>query len=304
MIMIRTVLLYISVIVIIASGEGSDSLSSAGQGCTVAKNTEMTFDTMSGVLPKMIKNHGKPYLVVSDIEVPADQTVTIEPGVVLMFRDFTGLHVQGKLIALGTRKAPIVFTSEFDTSYNRSDDNVPNPFDWNGVYIHSGGIGTSIEYCKVFYSVYGIKTDTKYIRISPAQFRDNGKSDFILEGKSISTGKQPYSYVLDMKDAVKDGVPVTILRDPAAPRRNTIRYIGLSAVLAGAAGSVYFGLQTKDVQDKLELLSRDVDENTASHSSTEWNSKHNRRNRLLSYTISFGTAALLGLTGFVWTFTF
>jgi hypothetical protein len=284
------------------SGETSDTLQLR---TTPNSSSEYSkpLDTLSGPLPKLLRNPGHPYLVIADIEVPADQTVTIDPGVVMMFRDFSGLHVQGKLIALGNKKAPIVFTSEFDTMYNKSD-NVPNPFDWNGIYIHSGGIGTSLEYCKILYSFYGIKTDTKYIRINPAQFRDNGKGDFTLEGKTITTGKTPYSYVLDMKDAAIDGVPVTILRDPLAPKRNTFRYVGLTASLFGASGAVYFGLQTKETHDKLKLLSRNDDENTAQYTSSDWNSKRNRRNRLLSYTISSGVASIIGLTGIFWTFTF
>lgn len=304
--MITKVLFSILIIVIFVSGQSNGTKPSSGPTSSGQLPGEKSqFTTISGPLPKIMRYNAKPYLVISDIEVPADQTVSIEPGVVMLFRDFTGLHVQGKLVALGTRKAPIVFTSEFDTTYNKSDDNVPNPFDWNGIYIHSGGIGTSIEYCKIFYSVYGIKSDTKYIRINPAQFRNNGKSDFTLEGKQITTGKEPYSYILDMKDASVDGVPVTILRDPLAPKRNTFRYTGLTAALGGAAGAVYFGRQTLQRQHELSILSKDSEDNIGSpHTTADWGSKRDRRNRLLSYTLASGIASVIGLAGLTWTFTF
>ncbi len=303
--MITKTLFSILTTVIVVSGQSDNTTtSSPASSINQLKGEDSPFTTIAGPLPKIVRYTAKPYLVTSDIEVPTDQTVSIEPGVVLLFKDFTGLHVQGKLVALGTRKAPIVFTSEFDTMYNKSDDNIPNPFDWNGIYIHSGGIGTSIEFCKIFYSVYGIKSDTKYIRINPAQFRNNGKSDFTLEGKQISTGKEPYSYILDMKDASKDGVPVTILRDPLALRRNTLRFTGLTAALGGAAGAIYFGRQTIEHHDELGLLSRNADENIANHSNAEWDSKRDRRNRLLSYTLVSGITSVIGLTGLTWTFTF
>jgi hypothetical protein len=303
--MITKALFLLLLIVMFVSGQTngtktSTSSSSSGQ----VSGDDSPFITISGPLPKIVRYDAKPYLVTSDIEVSSDQTVSIEPGVVILFRDFTGLHVQGKLVALGTRKAPIIFTSEFDTMYNTSGDNVPNPFDWNGIYIHSGGIGTSIEYCKILYSVYGIKSDTKYIRINPAQFRNNGKSDFTLEGKQITTGKEPYSYILDMKDASIDGVPVTILRDPLAPKRNTFRYTGLTAALGGAAGAVYFGRQALEHHHELGELSRDNDENTGSHTNADWVLKRDRRNRLLMYTVSSGITSVIGLIGLTWTFTF
>lgn len=304
MIMILKALFSVLIMVMFVSGQTIDSKTSNPSSSGQAPGDGGQFITISGPLPKVLRQNAKPYLVISDIEVPADQTVSIEAGVVLMFRDFTGLHVQGKLVALGTRKAPIVFTSEFDTVYNRSADNVPNPFDWNGIYIHRGGIGTSIEYCKVFYSVYGIKSDTKYIRINPAQFRNNGKSDFTLEGKQVTTGKEPYSYILDMKDASIDGVPVTILRDPLAPKRNILRYTGLTAALGGAAGAVYFGRQSFERHKELGLLSRDDDENTGKYVNEDWASKRDRRNRLLGYTLASGIASIIGLTGITWTFTF
>lgn len=301
----KTLFSILSIIILVSGQSDTANVASPPSPSNQSKGEDSPFIAIAGPLPKTVRFNAKPYLVTSDIEVPADQTVSIEPGVVLMFRDFTGLHVQGKLVALGTRKAPIVFTSEFDTTYNKSGDNVPNPFDWNGLYIHSGGIGTSIEFCKVFFSVYGIKSDTKFIRINPAQFRNNGKSDFTLEGKPITTGKEPYTYILDMKDASVDGVPVTILRDPFAPKRNTFRYTGLTAALGGAAGAVYFGRQTVQHQNELNFLSKDSDDNIGtSNTTTAWSSKRDRRNRLLSYTLASGIASLIGLTGLTWTFTF
>jgi hypothetical protein len=295
----------ILIIVTFVSGQSGITATTADSSLSNQSASEgSSYATISGPLPKVVRYTTKPYLVTSDIEVPADQTVSIEPGVIFLFRDFTGLHVQGKLVALGTRNAPIVFTSEFDTTYNVSSDNVPNPFDWNGIYIHQGGIGTSIENCKILYSVYGIKSDTKYIRINQTQLLNNGKGDFTLEGKTVTTGNEPYSYILAMKDASVDGVPIKILRDPQAPKRNTLRYTGLTVALGGAAGAVYFGRQAIESHHKLGELSSDDDEITGSYTKADWVSRRDRRNKLLIYTLSSGIASVIGLTGLTWTFTF
>jgi hypothetical protein len=260
-------------------------------------------DTLTGPLPKLLRDIGKPYFVAADIEVPADQTVTIEAGVVLLFRDFSGLHVQGKLVALGTQTKPVVFTSEFDTLYNNVSASIPNPFDWNGIYIHSGGIGTSLEHCNVYYSVYGIKSDTKFIRISSSVLRDNGKGNFTLEGATIET-TEPFSYVLDMKDASVDGVPVDILRDPLAKKRNVLRYTGLAVLVAGVACTGYFSWQAYEAEQDFEPLRANDDLNLRNYSNTDWKKARDTRNENIVYSACSGVGLLLGLTGFVWTFTF
>ena len=44
----------------------------------------------------------------------------------------------------------------------------------------------------------------------------------------------PYSYSISVKDAMVDGVPVKILQDPEARKRNSFRYSGLGICAAGA----------------------------------------------------------------------
>ena len=52
---------------------------------------------------------GSPYLIEGDITVPAGGTLTIEPGVEVLFQGFYGLAVNGTLQAVGTEGAPILF---------------------------------------------------------------------------------------------------------------------------------------------------------------------------------------------------
>ena len=264
----------------------------------------VAFDTIAGPLPGTIKAKKNPYLVVGDIEVPAGKTVSVERGTVFLFKNFTGLHVQGKLVALGTREHPIVFTTENDQSVNPTTPLYPNPYDWNGIYIHADGIGTSMAFCKVLFSVYGIVSETKFIRLDPVILRSNGKSNLVIEGKEETVTDKPFCYVLSTKDAMIDGVPVKILKDPLAPRRNTVRYISLAGALAGIGIGGYYGVQWKKNRDELRLMSTDDPDKLRKYSGTDWNRTRDTRNKYSWYMTAGAFAAVLGIAGFSWTFTF
>ena len=264
----------------------------------------VAFDTIAGPLPATVKAKGKPYLVVGDIEVPTGKTVSVEQGAVFLFKNFTGLHVQGKLVALGTRDRPIVFTSENDRSVNPGSALLPNPYDWNGIYIHADGLGTSMAYCKIMFTVYGIVSETKFIRLDPVVLRSNGKSNLVIEGKEQTVTDKPFSYVLSTKDAMIDGVPVKILRDPVAPRRNAVRYVSLAGMLAGAAGGAYYGVQWKKNQDYLMRISTDDPQKLRLHSGTDWTQTQSLRNKDIWYTSGGALVAVICALGFSWSFTF
>jgi hypothetical protein len=62
------------------------------------------------------------------LSVPAGVTLTVEPGVRVMARSGTYLHVGGHLVAIGTSAQPIMLTSATDDG----------PGQWAGVYIQEG----------------------------------------------------------------------------------------------------------------------------------------------------------------------
>jgi uncharacterized repeat protein (TIGR01451 family) len=88
---------------------------------------------------------GSPYLVQGDVEIPAGDTLVIEPGVTVQFETEAGLSARGTLTAVGTAASLIRFTSA-QTS--------PSPGDWEGVEIrYSSG---SLAWIQIDYAVNGL----------------------------------------------------------------------------------------------------------------------------------------------------
>jgi hypothetical protein len=217
------------------------------------------FTILAGDLPLHIPFTGKPYRIKSDVFVPTGKICTIDPGVVFLFKNFTGMHVQGTLIVKGTEQRAVVFTSDNDTLYNPNAKLKPNPYDWNGIVIHEDAIGTDFQYITCRYSVYGINSLTRFFRILNGIFNDNGRSDVTVENIPQHVGvAQPYSYTLSIKNAAVDGVPVKILGDPDAARRNAFRLSGVGLFIAGAIAGTVFAVQMNAYQKKITTYNNDL----------------------------------------------
>jgi len=197
------------------------------------------FDTLAGPLPDTVKSSKKGFIVVGDIEVPVNKSVTIAAGTVFLFKNFTGLHVQGKLIAHGTKDRPIVFTSENDRAFNASTALYPNPFDWNGIYIHPDALGATLSFCKIFFSVYGIISETKFIRLEEITFKQNGKSNLTIEGKEAAPTDQTYSNVPQTEAPRAAPVAAAPFKDPLIAKREILRYGGVSLASVSTAVTAY-----------------------------------------------------------------
>lgn len=268
-------------------------------------SSALEFDTISGPLPKTVFAGEKPYFVASDIEVPFGKTVTIEPGAIFLFQNFTGFQVQGQLIAEGTKEKPIVFTSEFDGRFNPDTSLIANPFDWNGIYIHKDAFGTRFKYCKINYSVYGIASETRLIRIDPCLFFANGKAHLtVADSMHLVEDEKPYTYVLTTRDAKREGVSVKLIDDPKSRRRNIIRYTSAVFLAGGVVAAIYGYKRYDESRANFDELSSDEILNLNTHTKKDWEDARRDRNLDLTLTsVGFG-ASLLGAVGLVWTFTF
>jgi hypothetical protein len=269
------------------------------------------FEPLGGNLPKVLEDRGKPYLVTSDVYVPPGKTVRIDPGVAILFRNFTGLHVEGRLVVEGTPERPVVFSSEFDMAYNPASSLHANPYDWNGITIHENGLGSSFSHAKLMYSVFGINSLTKYFKLEKMFFLNNGRSDLVIEGKDQAIAKQPITYGLTIDDARKDGVPVKILMDPRAKKRNLFRYSGLTLLVGGCAATIASITQYQHDSDRLKKLSgkfeddvQDENNHLSANESPDWEKVRNSKNLDFGIMVVGSLLTVLGGVGFGYSFTF
>ncbi|XP_013420631.1 uncharacterized protein LOC106180976 [Lingula anatina] len=59
-----------------------------------------------------LKDTGRPYTLTHDLNVTANATLTIEPGVVLAFEDSVGMYIEGRLNVSGTESKKCIFTAK------------------------------------------------------------------------------------------------------------------------------------------------------------------------------------------------
>ena len=93
----------------------------------------------------MLDATGNPYIVDQDVVVPSGKHLTIKEGCVFLFKGFTGINVFGQLTVSGSAKQPVIFTSINDGDFNPKSEQLPNPFDWNGILISREANGCSLH---------------------------------------------------------------------------------------------------------------------------------------------------------------
>ncbi len=266
--------------------------------------TVIAFTEIAGDLPREINADKSPYIVKADIFVAAGKTVRIEAGTVFLFNNFTGLHVRGILTAKGTATRPIIFTSSQDRSFALDTLN-PTPYDWNGIYIQKDGMGTVMKHFIVRYSVKGIVSETKFINLNSGIFSENGRSHCTIEGveQEVTEGV-PFSFTVSLKDATVDGVPVKILHDPLAVKRNGVRYSGLTLFFGGSVVGGLFGREYSRSDAAFTALSSRDTSNTLHHTNSDWISARDKRNFDRVMALTGALIAITGGVGFWWSFTF
>ena len=96
------------------------------------------------------------YVINCQFTVPQGVTLAIEPGTVLKFGTSNSLDVdpQGTLVAEGTERSPIVFTSITDDSVGGdtngdSDQTSPRPGEWSGIRVDGLGSSVALDFAQV-----------------------------------------------------------------------------------------------------------------------------------------------------------
>ena len=121
-----------------------------------------------------------PYIISDPINVVKGATLTVSPGVVVLFDYGAEIKVAGKIIADGTSDSKIYFTSLNDSTLNgQTIDDVdsdlvipPTVGDYNGLLFSASSTG-EFQYVEMRYSLDGIDSNKASISISNSTFINN-----------------------------------------------------------------------------------------------------------------------------------
>lgn len=291
-----------------------------GQNSDTADTDTNTCIPISGALPAEIKPQSKPYLATGDIFVTPGSTVKIGAGVTILFNAFVVLHVQGVLLAEGTRENPVVFTSINDSAANPRSTVPPAPFDWNGIDVYDNAMGTIFTWCQIRYSVYGIRSQTIQFRIMNCAFLFNGKSAVSINGVTQNVSAEPYSFraiteskppaeSLSLKAPAKSAKPKPQVQvaQKTGNKRSTriatrIAYftIGCAGLGVGAWGTVRF----IDSYNHFKDMNVNSEENKKKYTLADYKEARIQRNTDAAIMAGGYALGLIGVIVFTWSCTF
>jgi hypothetical protein len=134
--------------------------------------------TVCGDVSGVWDSTGSPYYVNCDVNVPAGQTLTIQPGVQVLFTGHYKFNVYGNLRAIGADQDSIVFTRAFPTEESR----------WWGIrFADEAGDSSRLAHCVVEYGTAngaypenaggGIFIDRCALSVEHCSIRHNDASD-------------------------------------------------------------------------------------------------------------------------------
>lgn len=154
---------------------------------------------------KIFKPSGNPHIVDQEAVVPKNTQIVIKAGCVFLFKSFTGINVYGSMIVEGTEDNPVVFSSINDPNYNpKPEQQLPNAFDWNGIYVAESAGDIKFRNFKLMYSVFGIKSKKDDITLQNGSFKQNGQFHFTINDNILYVQDNiSYSYNVEKRDAVE-----------------------------------------------------------------------------------------------------
>jgi uncharacterized repeat protein (TIGR02543 family) len=161
---------------------------------------------------------GNPYIVEKDFVIPEGHTVVIGEGCRFYFKLFTGITVEGSFKVTGTREYPVLFTSINDSCTPKVSEQLPNPFDWDGIHITPKAGMVELSYFTLVFSTYGIKSQKEPFTIINGTFRRNGSYNCTKGEKILPADDDiPFTYathavVYDLNGAASGKAPVDTLR--------------------------------------------------------------------------------------------
>ena len=102
----------------------------------------------------------RPYFVKDTLRVAEGSTLTISPGVRMLFAPKAGMLVEGTLVARGERDSLILFRGgRMDYMFDGQPyDRIPGQ--WGGITFASSSYDNEMEYCDVHSGTFGIRCDS------------------------------------------------------------------------------------------------------------------------------------------------
>ncbi len=115
-----------------------------------------------------------PFLISAPINVPANGTLIIDPGVEILFNAGTQLDVYGSLIADGTEEDSITFRA-----------NSGSVGDWRWLKVEGArSSGSRLTYCIIRHTEYGLHVDGSQPTVSNSRISEHSRSCILIEGGS------------------------------------------------------------------------------------------------------------------------
>jgi hypothetical protein len=250
---------------------------------------------------------GNPYIVDQDVVVPAGKKLTIREGCVFLFKGFTGININGQLNVAGSSKHPVVFTSVNDGDFNPKSDQIPNPFDWNGILVAKESGGALFDNIQLRYSVYGIKSQSTNVSIQNGIFRQNGQFHFTINEKiQYVQDNIPFSYsgaAGEPEKGVSKDLKTAADKTPEAKKTKTsnstvvFRYTSLGVGIVGiAAGSVLLIPWNGAKKDFYTLINNSTNSVLYPNPDSTW---HELKGKINGYGAGSIISYVLGLAGLV-----
>jgi hypothetical protein len=161
---------------------------------------------------------GNPYIVENTLLIPEGRQLVIGEGCHFYFGQFAGIMVEGSLKVTGTTERPVLFTSINDSLSMQQTNQIPNPFDWNGIYIPPKAATVELSNVIIAYSVFGIKSQKESFTLINGSFKKNGQYHCTINEKVMPIAEGiPFTYVThsvvyDPNGATSGQAPVDTVR--------------------------------------------------------------------------------------------
>lgn len=254
---------------------------------------------------KTFDMNGNPYIVEQDITVPEGKKLILKEGCVFLFKPFTGLAVYGSISVEGSKTRPVVFSSINDNEYNAKSQQLPNPFDWNGVLIAKETMNASFKNFYLRYSVYGLKSQFSRITVQDGTFRQNGQFHFTINDKiEFVQDNVPYSYTsVSQAPTTEQSKPPLVIetQEKKNTSRTIFRYTSLSVGVLGLGACAILTPLTLSAYNEERDIFQDPNKLEAY---AERDAALKKRKNLQMGAIVSGVLGLIGAGGFVATFYF